>query len=249
MLLLESLDLPRRSVSFLALGGDRLRIRDEFSRLADIAGALGLRDLVLHFATPGNGITQIEAYVGPDSRTLVSACLGTEPFPRAASPGAVALLPRLSLTGGMVEGNPHYEFRLESCGESRPLLDAGLALMLATWGEEDRATLELRTALFEIGAHYLDHAEEIRVNAAGPCADELCLQLGHRDQMVTGTLRDDGPAFDPSGSRRGHLRSDLASVGGAIAREAGWFCRLLDAYEYQYEASGNRVGFHKRVGR
>lgn len=217
--------------------------------MAELSAALGFRDLMLHFATPGGGITQIEAYLGPESRDAGTICLGAEPFSLAAGPGAVVTLPIISLHGEAVEGRPSYQLQLEASKEGRPLLDAVLALTLGTWGAEDRSTLELRTALFEIGAHYLDHSDEIRVMAAGPCADEIRLRLDFRDDVISGCFEDNGPAFDPSSSSRSHLSPSQGSSGRALAKEMGWFCRLLDEYEHHHEATGNRVGFHKRVGR
>jgi len=244
MLLLKSLDLAQRSVCFLALTGDRLRVRDEFGRMAELSAGLGFRDLVLHFATSGGASTQIEAYFGPEAGNGGSTCLGPDPLPAMQGRGAVATLPRLSLRGEMVGDIPCYELELEACGGSRPLLDAGLVLMLATWGHEDRSILELRTALFELGAHYLDHSDEIRAKAAGPSADQIRLTLRFNGDQVSGQLEDNGPAFDPSSSPRVHLKSESP----ALTREAGWFCRLLDEYEHDHGSSGNRIGFSKRVG-
>ena len=79
MLLLESFDATQRSASFLALTGNTLRIREDFARLAEVASDLGFRGLLLQLANSKGGITQLEAYMGPERRGMRRACLGNSP--------------------------------------------------------------------------------------------------------------------------------------------------------------------------
>ncbi len=248
-LLLESLDPSVRFASFRAVSGDAGEVREDFARMAEVAAGLGYRDLLLHFAKSAGGITQLEAYVGPERRSRRRGCLGDAKFPGDASPSAVATLPTLGLSSRLEENHPLYELSLEASAQSLGLLDEALHLILATWGEESDALLELRTALFEIGSHLLDHSEMLRSVPGSAHAHELQLVVGFHDDGIQGWLRDDGPPYDPSSENGVHLHSETIAQRFAAGEATGWFCRLLDEYEHVHENDGNRIGFHKKVMR
>jgi hypothetical protein len=77
----------------------------------------------------------------------------------------------------------------------------------------------------------------------------LELSLRFRDEGIEGWMSDDGPPFDPSSLGGAHLNPESTTRCGRSSTEAGWFCRLLDEYEHNFDGSGNRVGFFKRVER
>lgn len=248
MLLLESFNEAQRSASFLALTGNTLRVREDFSRLAEVALDLGFSGVLLHFASSKGGITQLEAYMGPERRGKCRACLGNLPFSLGQGNG-MGKTSSLQLRGCMQEGKPYYELQLAASAESRAVLDAGLVMILATWGNEDPTLFDLRTALFEIGSQFLDHAESLRGENSPQVAQLLELSLRFRDEGIEGWMSDDGPPFDPSSLGGAHLNPESTTRCGHSSTEAGWFCRLLDEYEHKFDGSGNRVGFYKRVER
>jgi hypothetical protein len=249
MLLLESFDEAQRSASFLALTGNTLRVREDFARLAEVALDLGFSGMLLHFASSQGGITQLEAYLGPERRGKCRACLGNLPFSLGQGNGAPQTSASMQLRGCMQEGKPFYEMSLAAQGASGSVLDAGLVLILATWGGEDPILFELRTALFEIGSQFLDHADSLRAENSSEAARVLELSLRFRDEGIEGWLSDDGPPFDPSSRAGAHLNPESITRCGRSSTEAGWFCRLLDEYEHRFDGSGNRVGFFKKVER
>ncbi len=249
MLLLESLDPSQRSASFRAVSGSSLEVREEFARIAEVAAGLGYRDLLLHFATSSSGITQLQAYVGPERRSHRRGCLGESTLPLDGGPLAVATLPRIVLASQLEESHPRYQLDLEASTESTTLLDEALRLLLATWGDESEALLQLRTALFEIGSHLLDHAESLKSRAGAAVADTLQLVVRFSDEGIQGWFHDDGPPFDPSSENGVHLHDEIIARRFHAGDAPGWFCGLLDEYEHALEPDGNRIGFHKKVGR
>ena len=248
MLLLESLDPSQRSASFLAVSGPALKVREEFARMAEVAAGLGYRELLLHFATSSGGISQLEAYVGPERRSQRRGCLGRAEFPEMnGAPSAVATLPELELSGHLEENQPLYELSLQISPGSTALLDEALHLMLATWGEENDSLLELRTALFEIGSHFLDHAESLAARPGSESAHSIRFALRFTNDGIRGWMSDDGPPFDPSSEQSVHLKNEMIRSRVAAGESPGWFCHLLDEYEHVLEENGNRIGFYKKV--
>jgi hypothetical protein len=246
MLLLQTLDAAQRFASFLVVSGDSTAVREDFARMAEIASGLGYRDLQLHFATAAGRISQLEAYVGCETRTAVPASLGPPLAPESA-PTALAAPPGLHLIGRLENGRPFYDLDLHPGPDSLLHLDAALGLMLGTWrgGGED---LEgLRVALFEICSHLVEHAEAVRLDPERTAPERLQLVLRFRDEGVQGWIRDDAPPFDPSVADGCHLRDSALAARRGAGSGPGWFCRLLDEYEHEIDGEGNRIGFSKRI--
>lgn len=230
MILVPRIDFGAGLAQLVEAGGMEPSGPAELERVMQLARSLGLRPVVRQEplgATPR---------AGAGWRRQRAA--GDDP-PAPADPVRSYLLQhRCTLAAGLpvYAGSFHHE---AGC---LPQLSRYAALLLATYGVQTTHLMQLRLALYEICANVVEHG--LRSQRHG----RIDLHLGFLANGIEGEVRDRCERFDPS-----EVLVSPMPVSLAARKPRGYGIRiirqLLDDLGHEYDETGNRITFRKRIWR
>jgi anti-sigma regulatory factor (Ser/Thr protein kinase) len=248
---LERADTTRHRAEFVVAGGDPQPWRDDFARAARVARQVGLHDVRLHL--PGARQTRDDE----DGELSAVAPAGNAPPAAVDRAGAARLTAAARQTGatGVAEetedGPPRhrwlqegailaYETTFEHAPSSRDLVAVYTPLMLATFGPQEADLMKLRVSIYEMCANLVEHGRPRRAPAV------FTLGLRFLPGRIEGFLQDGCERFNPAEQPGGSVVQRAARRqprGYGIAM----FLQLLDRFEHEYTAAGNRLLFSKGI--
>lgn len=138
------------------------------------------------------------------------------------------------------DGLPVYDGSFHNSPDCLPQLSRYAGLLLATYGEQRKHLVQLRIAIYEICANIIEHG----LRSRGPARIDVHLQF--LPEEIRGWVQDTCQPFDPSRipettiAQRLEKRS-TRGYGITIMR------LLLDTMKHEFNPTGNRITFSKRI--
>ena len=138
------------------------------------------------------------------------------------------------------EGCAVYDARFSHESFSLPLISAYVTMLLASIGANESQIMQLRLAVYEISANIIEHGI-VRRNPA-----EIGIHIALMPGEVRGWIQDScehfNPLSKPAGSVKEHMTT-RASRGYGIHMMR----QLLQELDHQFNSTGNRTLFKKRI--
>ena len=230
MILVARIDFGAGLAELVDSGGMEPSGPAELERVMQLAQSLGLRPVLR------------QEPLGATARTGVGR---GAPRGAAQDPPATARPPRSYLLQHrctLAAGLPVYAGSFRHEAGCLPQLARYAALLLATYGVQTTHLMQLRLALYEICANVVEHG--LRSQRHG----RIDLHLGFRGDGIEGWVRDRCERFDPS-----EVLVSPMPVSVAARKPRGYGIRiirqLLDDLGHEYDDTGNRITFRKRIWR
>lgn len=138
------------------------------------------------------------------------------------------------------DGMPVYDGRFLNSPDCLPLLSRYAGLLLATYGEQRKHLVQLRIAIYEICANIVEHG----LRSRGPAHIDVHLHFFPGE--IRGWVQDTCRPFDPSrlpatGIAERLEKRSTRGYGITIMR------LLLDTMQHEFNPTGNRITFSKRI--
>ncbi len=228
MIVVRQIDLASGRVEVCDIGRPTRSWNADLLRLAERARQVGMRELVVR--------------EGEELRT--KALFDSDPG-LVASRGPVATLRETHLIEHIwrMEGDwPAYEARFRHTGHCLAQLSRYCAVLLTSYGRQSTHLMQLRLALYEICANVVEHG--LRHHGFG----EIDFELRFDNGTIAGWVQDSCSRFDPSETQ---LSPIPVSASKRHARGYGIHIirQLLDDLEHEFNDTGNRITFKKRISR
>jgi len=137
---------------------------------------------------------------------------------------------------------PMYRARFRQAVGCLAQISSYCAVLLASYGRQSTHLMQLRLALYEICANVVEHG------LRGPGSGEIDMELRFGHGVISGCVQDDCAQFDPS---RKLLSPLPVSAAQRSARGYGIHIirQLLDDLQHEFNETGNRITFEKRISR
>ncbi len=228
MIVVQSIDLVRGRVEVADMGRATPTWNTDLLRLADRARQVGMSEIVVR--------------EGDELRT--HALFETEP--RAiASHSRTIVLPETYLAEHrwQVQADwPVYSARFRHATGCLAQLSTYCAVLLTSYGQQSTHLMQLRLALYEICANVVEHG------LPGHDTRSIDLELQFGPGSIAGCVQDHCKRFDPS---RMSVSPPPDSAAQRHARGYGihMIRQLLDDLQHEFNETGNRITFEKRIAR
>jgi len=226
MIVMRSIDFALRRAEFKVLGPQSPCGDDDFARVVETAESIGFNQLEMH-GGKRRAWKRNKGASGSKSR---------QPKPTLAVADTNSVLHRWKLQ----KGKPVYDGTFEHHEDSVYQLSCYAALTLATFGSFGHDLLELRLAIHELCANVVEHG---RQNGR---AGKIHLHLEFSGDRIEGYIQDCCKPFDPFQVKQQSLPKQVEN---RAPRGYGLHMiqRLLDLVEYEFNDTGNRITFRKKV--
>jgi anti-sigma regulatory factor (Ser/Thr protein kinase) len=218
----------------------------ELQRVTQLALSLGLRPVVRHetpvapVPTGGTEPSPAGAADSPATRRAVGGVRRSSPVPVKLSRPTRSFLLQHRWT--LAPDLPVYDGSFLHEAGCLPQLSRYAALLLSTYGVQTTHLMQLRLALYEICANVVEHGLRSRRHG------RIELRLDFRADGIEGWVSDSCERFDPS-----EVLVSPLPVSVAARKPRGYGIRiirqLLDDLGHEYEDTGNRITFRKRIRR
>lgn len=226
MIVVRRMDLAKGWVEVANLGKRRHLWDAELERFATATWKLGFQELRVP-AGQRNGDGQRQRVPNEGQSNVITA-------------EAVETTHLRGHEWSLSRGLPVYEGEFEQQRHCLASTSRYAALLLCSYGPEEKHLMELRLAIYEIVANVLEHGH--RESQHG----RLWIHLRFGEGAISGWIQDSCERFDPFETTTMSLPENIQA-----RRNRGYgieiIRRLLDGLEHEFNETGNRITFKKRI--
>ena len=229
MIVLRHIGLVTGQIEVMNLGKKVLNWSAEIERLARVAWPLGFSSIeTFSGKETGRAHHRMENTANPSVEKAMS------------STTTASQVDLIEHKWSLENLHPVYDGTLEHSIESLPQLARYSTVVLATYGPQQIHLMQLQLAVYEICANVLEHGLRHRPRST------IAVHLHFKEGEIHGWVQDSCAPFDPS-----RAPSDLGATRSLERRNRGYgiyiMRQLLTSLHYEFNGTGNRVMFSKRI--
>jgi len=242
MILLKSIDARQRSADLQPLDTTAASNDELMAPVMTAARALGLLQLRMHDSLGSHEDLLLPAKaislppVDPCQCMRKPSLEGMRAERTSKELDAVLYGHQGSVRGDHIDYEAHFAHQRMS----PPLIASYVSLLLATIGTHESQILQFRLAMYEMCANVVEHGTLQQSPA------EIGIHLALTPGEVHGWIQDGCDYFDLSAQPTGNIR-EHAETRAARGYGIHMMHQLLESIDHEFNTTGNRIHFRKRI--